>query len=139
LFPIIPTTCGLTERGEEQPLVLIVDDSNSIRRMSSKIVENAGFRAITAINGAEALELIRERLVVPDLILSDVEMPTMDGWRFLYQVKTDAKLAGIPVVMVTSLSSEEARVKAAHLGASSYFVKPFTAEHLRSAMAVIAA
>ena len=71
---------------------------------------------------------------MPDLILSDVEMPTMDGWQFLDHVKTDAKLAAIPVVMVTSLASDEYRARAAKLGASNYFVKPFTAEHLRSIM-----
>jgi two-component system chemotaxis sensor kinase CheA len=136
-FPIIPEVREPAIDDPGQPLILIVDDSNSIRRMSAKIVESAGCRAVTAINGADALTLIRERSLVPDLILSDVEMPTMDGWQFLDHVKTDAKLAAIPVVMVTSLTSEESRAKAAKLGASDYFVKPFTADHLRSVMSTL--
>ncbi len=138
-FPIVLAAQDALAVEEDRPLVLIVDDSNSIRRMSSKIVESAGFRAITAINGADALELIRDRSLVPDLILSDVEMPTMDGWQFLDHVKTDEKLAAIPVVMVTSLTSDDSRARAAKLGASDYFVKPFTAEHLRSVMSALSA
>jgi two-component system chemotaxis sensor kinase CheA len=136
-FPIIPISREPAIEDRDRPLVLIVDDSNSIRRMSSKIVEQAGCRAVTAINGADALELIREHSLLPDLILSDVEMPTMDGWQFLDHVKTDARLAAVPVVMVTSLTSDESRARAAKLGANDYFVKPFTAEQLRSVMPTI--
>ena len=107
------------------PLILIVDDSQSIRRMTAKIVEDAGFRSITAINGAEALELLLSGAWEPDLILSDVEMPTMDGWEFLEYVKTDDNFGHIPVVMITSLDSDEYREKAFGLGASDYLVKPF--------------
>ena len=107
------------------PLVLIVDDSQSIRRMTAKIVEDAGCRAITAVDGADALELLLSGAWKPDLILSDVEMPTMDGWAFLEYVKTDDNFGHIPVVMVTSLDSREFRQKALGLGASDYLVKPF--------------
>jgi two-component system chemotaxis response regulator CheY len=64
-------------------------------------------------------------------------MPTMDGWQFLHYVKTDEKLAAVPVVMVTSLISGESRARAANLGATDYFVKPFTVEHLRSVMSAL--
>jgi len=139
-FPIVPDSPpSASSRDEnEKPFVLIVDDSNSIRRMTSKIVEQAGCRAVTAINGADALELLANRPAMPDLILSDVEMPTMDGWQLLDHIKTDIKLASLPVFMVTSLSSEEARSKAARLGANGYFVKPFTVDDLMSVMSELA-
>lgn len=110
---------------EESPLILIVDDSQSIRRMTAKIVEEAGLRAITAASGADALELLLSGKWEPDLILTDVEMPVMDGWTFLEYVKTDDNFGHIPVVMVTSLDSDEFRQKAIDLGAANYLVKPF--------------
>ncbi len=112
------------------PLVLIVDDSASIRNQAVKIVENAGFRTITANNGAEALELLLSGRWEPDLILSDVEMPQIDGWQFLEYVKTDENFGGIPVVMVTSLDLPKYRKRAYDLGASDYIVKPVTTTDL---------
>jgi chemosensory pili system protein ChpA (sensor histidine kinase/response regulator) len=108
----------------QAPLVLIVDDSASIRRQSTKMVEQAGLRVITANNGAEALELLLNGEWEPNLILSDVEMPQIDGWGFLEYVKTDENFGHIPVVMVTSLDAAEHRNRAASLGANEYLIKP---------------
>ncbi len=119
---------------EIQPLMLIVDDSSSIRRMTAKIVEEAGFRTITAEDGAEALELLLSDKLQPDLILSDVEMPVMDGWQFLEYVKTDANFGHIPVIMVTSLDAPHYRQKAAGLGAADYLIKPFSLAELDRAL-----
>ncbi len=110
----------------EPPLVLVVDDSPSIRRQTSKLAENAGLRVITANNGADALELLLNGEWQPDLILSDVEMPQMDGWGLLEYLKTDENFGQIPVVMVTSLSSDEHRQRGADLGASEYLIKPLS-------------
>lgn len=115
---------------EAAPLVLIIDDSQSIRRMTAKIVEDAGCRAITAVNGADALELLLSGAWEPDLILSDVEMPNMDGWEFLEYIKTDTNFGHIPVVLVTSLDSDECRQKGLDLGAAAYLVKPFRLSEL---------
>ncbi|CAN5219088.1 hypothetical protein BH20ACI2_BH20ACI2_22660 [soil metagenome] len=106
------------------PLVLIVDDSASIRNQAVKIIENAGYRTITANNGAEALELLLSSKWEPDLILSDVEMPQINGWQFLEYVKTDDNFGGIPVVMITSLDLPKYRKRAMDLGACDYIVKP---------------
>jgi two-component system, chemotaxis family, sensor kinase CheA len=108
----------------QPPLVLIVDDSASIRRQSTKLVEQAGLRVITANNGADALELLLNGEWEPDLILSDVEMPQIDGWGFLEYVKTDSNFGHIPVVMITSLDADEHRQRAVKLGASDYVIKP---------------
>ena len=89
------------------------------------VVEEAGLRCITAEHGADALELLLNGSVEPDLILSDVEMPHMDGWALLEYIKTDDHLGHVPVVMVTSLDGDVHRTKAANLGAADFVVKPF--------------
>lgn len=116
------------------PLVLIVDDSPSIRRQTQKIVAAAGLRTITANSGADALELLLNGTIEPDLILSDVEMPHVDGWEMLEYIKTDENFGHIPVVMVTSLDSEEHQTRAAKLGASGYVIKPFSEKDLTYAL-----
>jgi len=110
---------------ESRRLVMIVDDSASVRRHACKLVENAGHQVITAQNGAEALELLLSDAWRPDIILSDIEMPIMDGWDLLEYVKTDSNFGHIPIVMITSLNSDQHRRRAAELGASDYYVKPF--------------
>ena len=112
------------------PLVLVVDDSASVRRQSTKLVEAEGLRVITANNGAEALELLLSGDWEPDLILSDIEMPQIDGWEFLEYVKTDDNFGHVPVVLVTSLEAEIHRQRAFELGASDYLVKPLKEKDL---------
>lgn len=119
---------------ELPPLVMIVDDSSSIRRHATKFVEEAGFRVITANNGADALELLLSGAWEPDLILSDVEMPQIDGWELLEYVKTDDNFGHIPVVMITSLDADEHRERAFGLGASDYIVKPFSGKDLEKVL-----
>lgn len=113
------------EKPEQRPLlVLVVDDSASIRRHTAKIVENSGGRVITAIDGVEAIEILLSEKWQPDLILSDVEMPRMDGWDLLSTLKDSYELNMIPVVMVTSLDAVEHKAKAIELGAADYVIKP---------------
>lgn len=111
---------------DARPLVLVVEDSPSIRRQTVKLIESCGARAITANHGAEALELLLNGDWEPDLILSDVEMPHIDGWTFLEYAKTDENFGHIPIVMVTSLNSDDHRRRASELGASDYIVKPLS-------------
>ena len=126
-----PNTRENAEKAENPaPLVLVVDDSASVRRQTTKLVEAEGFRVITAGNGAEALELLLSGDWIPDLILSDVEMPQIDGWEFLEYIKTDANLGHIPVVMVTSLNTDAYRQRAIDLGAADYITKPLSKEFL---------
>ncbi|MBV9214608.1 MAG: response regulator [Acidobacteria bacterium] len=122
---------------EKIPIVLIVDDSASVRRATAKYIQDAGFRAITANSGADALELLLNGTYEPDLILSDVEMPQIDGWEFLEYVKTDDNLGHIPIVMVTSLDSEEYRERALKLGASDYVVKPFNSADVDRVLGIL--
>lgn len=117
---------GLEADKQLAPLILVVDDSPSVRRQSVKLIENAGLRVITANNGADALELLLNGTLQPDLILSDIEMPQINGWEFLEYVKTDENFGHIPVVIVSSLDGPEHRELALSLGAADYLVKPLT-------------
>lgn len=115
-------------------LVLIVDDSATIRRQTVRLVEEAGHRAIIATDGIDALELLLSDVWRPDLILSDIEMPKMDGWEFLECVKNTDATCDIPVVMVTSLDADEHRHRAFLLGASGYNVKPIDRDRIQNAI-----
>lgn len=117
---------------EEIPTILVVDDSASIRHQTQKLIEAAGFKCITANNGADALELLLNGDFEPELILSDVEMPQIDGWALLEYVKTDENLGHIPIVLITSLDTDEHRMRAFDLGAADYIVKPLTTDALEN-------
>ena len=111
---------------------LIVDDSSVMRKIVERALRQAGLDSMhvyEAGNGAEGLEILRSSPV--DLILSDINMPAMDGLEFLRQIK-DQKLAqGVPVVMITTESSEEHVKQAIAAGARGYIRKPFTPEQVK--------
>ncbi|MEK7725502.1 MAG: response regulator [Acidobacteriota bacterium] len=105
--------------------VLIVDDSPSVRQVNSTLVKNAGWKPILARDGLEALEIIQTFRELPDVILTDVEMPKMDGYELLASLKRNEKLRAIPVIMITSRSGDKHRRKAYDLGVSDYITKPY--------------
>ena len=105
--------------------VLIVDDSPSVRHLTSNVIKDAGWTAMVAKNGLEALDVLQDARELPDVILSDVEMPKMDGYELLASLKKQEKLQAIPVVMITSRAGDKHRQKAIDLGVSEYLVKPF--------------
>jgi chemosensory pili system protein ChpA (sensor histidine kinase/response regulator) len=105
--------------------ILIVDDSPSVRHLTSNIIKNAGWTVTVAKDGLEALEILQESRELPDAILSDVEMPRMDGYEFLSSLKRQENLRTIPVVMITSRANQKHRQKAFDLGVSEYLTKPF--------------
>lgn len=105
--------------------VLIVDDSPSVRQVNSTLVKNAGWKPILARDGIEALEVIQTFRELPDVILTDVEMPKMDGYELLASLKRNENLRSIPVIMITSRSGDKHRRKAYDLGVSDYITKPY--------------
>lgn len=105
--------------------VLIVDDSPSIRQSTDRLIKRAGWNSQTAENGLAALEILSGADRLPDIILTDLEMPRMDGYEFLASLKGENSLRAIPVVMITSQTSDEYRRKAVDLGASEFMTKPF--------------
>ncbi|CAN5730544.1 hypothetical protein BH20ACI4_BH20ACI4_29410 [soil metagenome] len=110
---------------EKQIQVMIVDDSPSVRLINSKLIKNAGMLPLVSKDGLEALEQLQTFQELPDVILTDVEMPRMDGYELLASLKKIETLSGIPVIMITSRTSDKHREKAFELGVSEYLTKPY--------------
>lgn len=111
---------------------LIVDDSSVMRKIVERSLRQAGLDPLVvheAGSGADALEVLRA--VTVDLILSDINMPSMDGLEFLRQVRSQDLAKGVPVVMITTESSEAHVKEAIQVGAQGYIRKPFTAEQVK--------
>jgi len=111
---------------------LIVDDSTVMRKIVERSLRQAGLDALVvyeAGSGTEGLEMLRSKQV--DLILSDINMPSMDGLEFLRQITAQNLAPGVPVVMITTESSEEHVKQAILAGARGYIRKPFTAEQVK--------
>ena len=116
--------------------VLVVDDSAAIRKILQRVLRQTGM-AIRDIreagNGEEALELLKKAPV--NLILTDINMPKMDGIQLLAAVKASSALRGIPVVMITTEGGETKVSEAVRLGAAGYVRKPFTADQIKEKLA----
>ena len=111
---------------------LIVDDSSVMRKIVERSLRQAGLELLVvheAGSGTEGLELLKTHPV--DLILSDINMPAMDGLEFLRQIRAQNLAQGVPVVMITTESSEEHVKEAIQAGAQGYIRKPFTAEQVK--------
>jgi chemosensory pili system protein ChpA (sensor histidine kinase/response regulator) len=106
-----------------QPLVMVVDDSITMRKVTSRVLDNHSIEVMTAQDGVDAIEQLRDR--VPDLMLLDIEMPRMDGYELLEHLRSDARLRHIPVVMITSRAGQKHRRKARDAGANAYLTKPY--------------
>ncbi len=106
---------------EKKTRILVVDDSITTRSLEKSILESHGFEVMLAVDGLEALNMLRAD--APDLVISDVSMPRMDGFQLLEQMKADKIIAHIPVILVTSLERREEQEKGLALGADAYIVK----------------
>ncbi|UXI69141.1 hybrid sensor histidine kinase/response regulator [Tahibacter amnicola] len=112
----------------EAPLILIVDDSLSVRRSLEQLVVDAGFEATTARDGLEAVERVRERR--PNLMLVDLEMPRMNGLELTSFIRKNPSTRNIPVVMITSRTTERHRELARDAGVDTILSKPYSEEDL---------
>ena len=115
------------------PLVMVVDDSLTVRRVTQRLLVREGYRVVTAKDGLDALERLAEER--PVALLSDIEMPRMDGFDLVRNVRADPRLAGLPVVMITSRIAQKHRDYAAELGVQHYLGKPYSEEELLSLVA----
>lgn len=115
-------SAGGRERTEEMTQrVLVVDDSLTTRTLEQNILEAAGYEVIVASDGLDAWHLLQEQMV--DLIVSDVEMPRMDGFALTEAVRGSPRHSGIPIILVTALASETHRLRGMRAGADAYLVK----------------
>ncbi|MET0506097.1 MAG: response regulator, partial [Luteibacter sp.] len=106
-----------------KPLVMVVDDSITMRKVTGRVLERHEFEVMTAKDGIDALEKLNER--VPDLMLLDIEMPRMDGYELATQMKADERLAGVPIIMITSRTGDKHRQRAFDIGVERYIGKPY--------------
>lgn len=131
-------------RGGKQPLeqqgpkqdtrtfALVVDDSITVRRVTQRLLERNGMRVMTAKDGVDALSILQDH--IPDVILLDIEMPRMDGYELATQVRADARLTDIPIVMITSRVGEKHRARAIEIGVNDYLGKPYQENQLLDAI-----
>ena len=112
------------------PMVMVVDDSLTVRRVTQRMLVREGYRVVTAKDGLDALERLAEER--PAVLLSDIEMPRMDGFDLVRNVRADPRLQGLPVVMITSRIAQKHRDYAAELGVDHYLGKPYSEEELLS-------
>jgi chemosensory pili system protein ChpA (sensor histidine kinase/response regulator) len=110
------------------PVILVVDDSVTVRKVTSRILRRQGYRVLTAKDGIEALKSMQEE--IPAVILLDIEMPRMDGFEVATRVRASQDLKHIPIVMITSRTGEKHRQRAMELGVDQYMGKPFQEEQL---------
>jgi chemosensory pili system protein ChpA (sensor histidine kinase/response regulator) len=115
------------------PLVLVVDDSITVRRVTQRLLQREGYRVALAIDGAQALERMRDEL--PVAVLSDIEMPGMDGFELVQHMRADPQLRALPVIMITSRIADKHREHARQLGVDHYLGKPYAEETLLALVA----
>ena len=110
------------------PLVMVVDDSVTMRKVTGRVLERHNFEVATARDGLDALEHMAD--VVPDLMLLDIEMPRMDGYELATHMKADPRLRNVPIVMITSRTGEKHRQRAFEIGVQRYLGKPYQEHEL---------
>ncbi len=110
------------------PTIMIVDDSLTVRKITSRLLARSGYQVITAKDGVDALEQLVD--VLPDVMLLDVEMPRMDGFELTKRLRQDSRTRDLPIIMITSRTAEKHRRYAMELGVNEYMGKPYQEEEL---------
>jgi len=117
----------------ERKTALVIDDKESIRKATKTFLALAGFDSTLAVDGLEARERLSESSY--DLVVSDIEMPNMNGFEILAFIRKNPSSASTPVIMLSSLDGDEVRLRCEKLGAQAYIVKPFTLDTMKGALA----
>jgi chemosensory pili system protein ChpA (sensor histidine kinase/response regulator) len=120
----------LAEAPPQIPLVLVVDDSITVRRVTQRLLVREGYRVALAADGLQALAKLAEER--PAVVLSDIEMPRMDGFDLARNIRGDERLSKLPIIMITSRIAEKHREHARELGVDHYLGKPYSEEELLS-------
>ncbi|GGE17913.1 response regulator [Aureimonas endophytica] len=118
--------------------ILTVDDSRTMRQMLFQALNGAGFNVVQAEDGVHGLEVL-DGMDLPDVIVTDVNMPRMDGLEFIEHVRADAERRAIPILVLTTESDAEKKARARRAGATGWIVKPFDPVKLVDAINRVAA
>jgi chemosensory pili system protein ChpA (sensor histidine kinase/response regulator) len=119
---------AVAEAVQTQPLVMVVDDSLTVRKITTRLLERSGYQVVTAKDGVDALEQLME--IEPDVMLLDIEMPRMDGFELAKRLRQDSKTKALPIIMITSRTADKHRNYALELGVNEYLGKPYQEEEL---------
>ncbi|MDY0023242.1 response regulator, partial [Arenimonas caeni] len=110
-------------KSQRIPVVMVVDDSITMRKVTGRVLERHNFEVMTAKDGVDAIEKMAER--IPDLMLLDIEMPRMDGYELAQNMRSDARMKDVPIIMITSRTGEKHRQRAFDIGVNRYLGKPY--------------
>ena len=124
-----PSSDPAIQQSNDQPLILVVDDHPDVRGYIRKHLE-PDYHVIEARDGREGSDAALE--IIPDLVISDVMMPRLDGFQFCEALKTNAKTSHIPVILLTAKAGEENKLAGLETGADDYLIKPFSAKELHA-------
>ena len=123
----IPEVVEVAEIGAE-PVVMVVDDSITVRKVTERLLKRNEMKSITAKDGVDALTVLEEQ--VPDVMLLDIEMPRMDGYELATHIRNSERLKDLPIIMITSRAGEKHKQRALDIGVNIYMGKPFTESDL---------
>ena len=122
IVPELPSAEAVAE-ARRNPLIMVVDDSITMRKVTTRVLERAEMDVVTAKDGLDAVEKLQDS--VPDLMLLDIEMPRMDGYELATYMRNDPRLRRVPIIMVTSRTGEKHRQRALEIGVERYLGKPY--------------
>ncbi|MBI5006658.1 MAG: Hpt domain-containing protein [Nitrosomonadales bacterium] len=110
------------------PVVMVVDDSLTVRKITGRLLARSGYQVVTAKDGVDAMEQLTE--ILPDVMLLDVEMPRMDGFELAKRLRQDSRTQDMPIIMITSRTADKHRRYALELGVNEYMGKPYQEDEL---------
>jgi chemosensory pili system protein ChpA (sensor histidine kinase/response regulator) len=119
---------AVVEEVRKVPVVMVVDDSLTVRKITGRLLARSGYQVMTAKDGVDALEQLTD--VLPDVMLLDVEMPRMDGFELTKRLRQDSRTKDLPIIMITSRTADKHRHYALELGVNGYLGKPYQEEEL---------
>ena len=126
--PAAPVELDVEASAAKLPTVMVVDDSLTVRKITGRLLAREGYQVVLAKDGVEALEHLLD--VIPDVMLVDIEMPRMDGFDLTRNIRADAHLKDIPIIMITSRTAEKHRTYAFEIGVNHYLGKPYQEDEL---------
>jgi len=113
----------VSKQQESRLVVMVVDDSITVRKVTSRLLERNGFKVMTAKDGVDAMGQLQE--TIPDMLLLDIEMPRMDGFELATHMRNDDQLKHVPIIMITSRTGDKHRERAQQIGVNNYLGKPY--------------
>lgn len=116
------------DKGDEEATVMVVDDSITIRKVTTRFLEKNNYKVVTAKDGVDALQKLQK--ITPDVVLLDIEMPRMDGYELATQMRKEDRLSSVPIIMITSRTGDKHRNRAMELGVDCYLGKPYNEAQL---------